>query len=518
MTKEEQVRLTWAAHYWQAQHYRALQRIHELEAENAVLRATNRELTARLYERKSEKGHGGTEATSPEPSIRPRGQQAGTRGHGRRDYSHLPVEEEFHELPEAERVCPRCGLPLEAFPGTEDSEVIEVAVRAYRRVIRRARYRRSCSCTGVPVLLTAPSPPKLIPKGHYGVSVWVSVLLDKYQFLRPLHRGLEDWKSQGLDLAVGTMTGGLKKLLDLLTPIQEALVAKNREANRWHADETRWRVFTETMGKTSHRWYMWVFRSPETVVYQLDPSRSARVPKAHYEGVEEGILNVDRYASYKALARQGKIVLAFCWAHVRRDFIKVRTGWKAHEAWANAWLERIGQLYHLNRQRLRVRDTPAEFAEADRTLREAVQAMATCRETELAALPNTPAATPQRKVLESLRRHWEGLTVFVEHPEVPMDNNEAERLERTPAVARKNFYGSAALWSGQLAAVMFSIIQTLALTGLNPRLWLTLYLDACAANHGQVPNDFQRFLPWNLSPEQRRELALVQKPPLQDSS
>jgi transposase len=260
MTKEEQVRLTWAAHYWQAQHYRALQRIHELEAENAVLRATNRELTARLYERKSEKGHGGTEATSPEPSIRPRGQQAGTRGHGRRDYSHLPVEEEFHELPEAERVCPRCGLPLEAFPGTEDSEVIEVAVRAYRRVIRRARYRRSCSCTGVPVLLTAPSPPKLIPKGHYGVSVWVSVLLDKYQFLRPLHRGLEDWKSQGLDLAVGTVTGGLKKLLDLLTPIQEALVAKNREANRWHADETRWRVFTETMGKTSHRWYMWVFR------------------------------------------------------------------------------------------------------------------------------------------------------------------------------------------------------------------------------------------------------------------
>ena len=108
-----------------------------------------------------------------------------------------------------------------------------------------------------------------------------------------------------------------------------------------------------------------------------------------------------------------------------------------------------------------------------------------------------------QKVLESLGNHWTGLTVFVEHPEVPMDNNTAERSERGPVVGRKNYYGSGSLWSGRLAAMMFSLFQTLCLWGLNPRLWLTAYLEACAQAGGLV-EDVDRFLPWNLSPEQRR--------------
>ena len=98
----------------------------------------------------------------------------------------------------------------------------------------------------------------------------------------------------------------------------------------------------------------------------------------------------------------------------------------------------------------------------------------------------------RRKVLESLRDHWTGLTVFVEHPEVPMDNNTAERSERGPVVGRKNYYGSGAVWSGRLAAMLFSLFQTLALWGFNPRLWLTAYLTACAEAGGQAPADVGR--------------------------
>ena len=67
-----------------------------------------------------------------------------------------------------------------------------------------------------------------------------------------------------------------------------------------------------------------------------------------------------------------------------------------------------------------------------------------------------PAPAP-RKVLESLGDHWTGLTVFVEHPEVPMDNNTAERSGRRRVVGRKNYDGSGSLWSGRLAAMMFSL-------------------------------------------------------------
>ena len=139
--------------------------------------------------------------------------------------------------------------------------------------------------------------------------------------------------------------------------------------------------------------------------------------------------------------------------------------------------------------------------------------MAQQRDEELAQPALHPA---RRKVLESLRQHWSGLTVFVDHPEVPMDNNTAERSERGPVLGRKNYYGSGAVWSGRLAAMLFSLFQTLALWGLNPRTWLTAYLTACAEAGGQCPCQPEALLPWNLSEEQRRAWSL--EPSADDSS
>ena len=117
------------------------------------------------------------------------------------------------------------------------------------------------------------------------------------------------------------------------------------------------------------------------------------------------------------------------------------------------------------------------------------------RECELAQQPKLPEACA--KVLRSLRNHWQGLTLFVEDPDLPMDNNQAERALRGPVVGRKNYYGSGAQWSGELSAALFSLFHTLERWRINPRTWLTEYLNACAVAGGRVPADFQRFLPWN---------------------
>ena len=53
-------------------------------------------------------------------------------------------------------------------------------------------------------------------------------------------------------------------------------------------------------------------------------------------------------------------------------------------------------------------------------------------------------------------------------------------------------------------AMLFSLFQTLSLSQINPKLWLTAYLNACAAAGGKVPEDADRYLPWNLSDEQKR--------------
>jgi transposase len=110
------------------------------------------------------------------------------------------------------------------------------------------------------------------------------------------------------------------------------------------------------------------------------------------------------------------------------------------------------------------------------------------------------ARKQQRKVCQSLLDHWSGLTLFVDNPQVPLDNNLAENTIRGPVNGRKNYYGSGSLWSAQLAAALFSIFKTLELWGINPRHWLSLYLGACADNAGKAPTDITPYLPWEMDP------------------
>jgi transposase len=494
------------AHYYRTLHRRACQREARLQQRVAELEALLRLREQQLFGRKAERGvtRGPRRADGPTAPPRPRGQQPDRPIPPRRDYGHLPAVAEERDLPADQKACPHCGQPFAPFPGTEDGAILEVAVRAYRRVYRRRRYRPGCRCAGLPGIITAPPPPKLIPKSHLGVSVWVEVLLDKFAFGRPTHRLLEDLRSRGLDVPAGTLTGGLQRLLPLLEPLYEAVVAQSRQADHWHADETRWLVFVSTPGKAGHRWYLWAFLSAAAVAFVLDARRAHEVPEEHLGTAATGILSVDRYSAYKALAqvKGGQVVLAFCWAHQRRDFLTVAASWPAEQDWALSWVTAIGQLYHLSEQRLEVREDREAFAQRDEDLRRALAALRERWQEELAQ----PGLHPARaKALASLREHWGGLTLFAEHPDVPMDNNPAERLLRGPVVGRKNYAGSRAVWSGQLLVTVLSLLGTLRQWGLNARSWLTAYLEACAASGGQAPAEAAGWLPWGLSAEQRRQ-------------
>jgi transposase len=509
--------------YWKSRHRDALGRITALEQKVEQLEGEKRQLQADLFGRRSEtqtRNDRSNDLIDPEDdSLEPkrnRGQQPKNPGPGRRDYSHLPAREEFRELPPEQCVCPGCGQPWLPLSDTDGSEQIEIEVSAYRRVIHRRRYRRTCTCNGT-ATLTAPPPPKLIPKGRYGLSVWVEILLDKYFSYRPTERLLASWRLLGLDLAPGTVTDGLRRLEVLLRPIYEALKERNPQGDLHQGDETRWRVFIALEGKEGYGWWLWVVLGPDTVIYLLDASRSHTVPENHFRAESRGVLVVDRYAAYKAMSwvKDGVLVLAFCWSHVRRDFIRVGKGWPELKTWALEWLRRIRVLYRLNDRRLAVPKDAAALGEADGRLRQEVAEMKMEMETELA---QADLATACRKALESLHAHWEGLTRFVDDARIPMDNNASERRARGPAVARKNFYGSGSLWSGQLAAALFSIFATLSLGKLNPRRWLTWYFEHCAAAGGQVPTEIQPFLPWNLDAARRNELGEPGHPEGDDTS
>jgi transposase len=503
--RRENLELRQQAGYWKGMHAQACRRFAELEQEAEHLRGANRQLQAQAFGRQSEKQSRrdrSNELDDPDETTppRPRGHQRGRPGPQRRDYSHLPVRAETIELSPAECVCRHCGLPLVAC-GAEEAEQIEIEITVYRRVTHRRRYQRRCQCPGQRTW-TAPPVPKLIPKGRFGVSVWLEILLDKFASYRPTERLLKHWQFLGVDLAAGTVADGLRRLEPLFGPFQAAVRERNRQSVLTQGDETRWLVFSDQEGKIGHTWWLWVFGGADTVLYVLDPSRSHEVPEQHFPPNARGVLLVDRYSAYKAMAqvKDGTLLLAFCWAHVRRDFVRVGKGWPELKAWALGWLKRIRELYRCQRQRLH---HPADAA-ADAALRQAVAAL---EQQCLSERADPSLRTPCRKVLTSLHEHWSGLTRFVEDPRIPLDNNLSERRLRGPAVGRKNYYGSGALWSGRLAAILFSLLATLKLWQINPGLWLRWYLESCAAAGGQAPPDVQPFLPWNLSEEQRRQLT-----------
>jgi transposase len=251
--------------------------------------------------------------------------------------------------------------------------------------------------------------PKLIPKGVLGVSVWVEILLDKFASHRPTERLLGQWQLLGLDVAAGTVAGGLERLEPLFQPLYDALLKRNAATPFAQADETRWMVFVAQEGKTGYRWWLWVFLGEDTVVFRLDPTRSHDVPEGHFPADARAVLMVDRYSAYKAMAqvKLGNVVLVFCWAHVRRDFVTVGKGWPEHKQWALAWLGRIRSLYRHDRRRRSAKTGSADFTTADIELRQTVTAMQAQADAELGD-PKLP--TPCRKVLESLQEHWGGLT------------------------------------------------------------------------------------------------------------
>jgi transposase len=500
------------ANYWEVQFSqlktRELGLQSELEDTRALLKKREQQLFGRRSEKSSKHSEKSNTSTDGAEVKKKRGQQPGSKGHGRKDYSHLPQVEETHELPLDEQKCQCCGLDFEELGGTEDSRVIEIInVKAYQRVIHRKRYQRACQCKdGGPKIQLAPNTEKLYPKATLGVSVWAYLLVYKYDYYLPLNRILKQLNSSELSLSAGTLTDGMQKLVPLFLPAYNEIIERSLTGKHWHADETGWKVFEAIEGKKNNRWFMWIFHNDETVVYKICPSRSSKVLIEHFgEEHPGGTLNVDRYSAYKVIAKAGLFILAFCWAHVRRDFLEYAKGYPHNETWALNWIDDIAKLYHINNQRLKFKPKSKTFRDHQQSLINQIKKMEALINKQLEDEQLLPSA---KKILKSLKNHWDGLTVFVNEPSIPMDNNLAERGLRGPILGRNGYYGSGAVWSSVLSAMMFTICKTLHLAKLNCHTWLLAYLQECAMNSGVPPDDIQKFLPWNMTQKQQEIFSL----------
>ena len=426
-----------------------------LEARIAKLRTTRAVLSKALYGSKSEK-------QDKARSERKRGQQRGVPGHSRTQRPTLEEKEERHSPPQDARVCSCCGKPYVA-NGELSSTVIEIEVKAHIRRIVRLRYRRGCDCASSPLEVAAPPVPRLFPRTPYGTTVWARILFERFACFRPLRRVAAWLTDQGLAIAPGTVAGSVPRFLPLFEPLAKAILAHQNEMAVRHGDETGWRIQSLSETGRSRRAWLWISVSAEAVYFLIDPSRSAEVAMELFGSVKGIVVLVcDRYAAYGKMAREldGKVILCWCWVHQRRDFIECAAGQAKLTQWCEGWIERIASVYRLNEARLEhydpglERQTP-EFDAAQGELKKAVDGLFAHAERKLAALP---AKAREGKALRSLLKHREGLSVFVGKPQVPMDNNAAERGLRGAVIGRRLSFGSDSEKGADFTAIMYSVV------------------------------------------------------------
>lgn len=464
------------------------------------LTKTNTYLKNKLFGSQTEKHDVKQKVEETEDSGKPtrkRGQQPGSKGHGRS--VKLVANKTEEVVPIQETCCSKCSKAFLIIEATKDSKLIE-----FHQILEETTYKRQvavsqCKCFGK-VISVADLPRKLFPRTEIGNSLWTHFLLSKFLFGVPSNRIQKALSLKGVELPLGTLNDGFKRIDSLLNGLYEQIKDHAKGADLWNADETSWRV----MDADQRRYWLWLIASPDAVAYLLDQSRSAKVPNEFFESAS-GVLISDRYSAYKNLREQ--IRKAWCWVHVRRDFLELLKGVKKHKAWAKKWLVRIGKLFAANHKRFKLFESGSTKKEEWKASNERIHGLLRQfqREFKKEISANNLAAS-QLKILRSLNRHWQGLTLFAEDPRIPMDNNRAERLLRGSVILRKNCYGSGSEWSGHFAAKVMTIFHTWLINGLNPEALLEAFLgdnsiNSCAPNLNQ-------YLPWKMPAARKREFAL----------
>ena len=476
-----------------------------------------------------------------------RGRQPGAPTPPREKRPDVPQVSERLDVPEQDRCCPACGTAYVP-NGSKLSWLYEIDWQAVARKLRRQRYKPACDCPEAHPVIAKPA--ARLGSSQLGGSVWAWLLTQVFALYRPQAAVARDVALlAGMRVPYSTLSEGLRRHSHLFAPLDAAIAQRQQQAAVAQADETSWPVqYIEDpddnkdpppRGRQKQKYWLWVCLTQDTVRMRILATRGLASGAQLLAVLVLGdngpvILMCDRYSAYKAFAKlyPGKVLPAYCWVHVRRDYRKIGTGHLQLQAWSEAWIERIGWLFHLNRLRLRawqaglpLERQSAEFNGLQRQLQAAVDDLFRTAQqeglelgaewTRLNAERNRHGAElarldAQGRALASLLKHREGLSRFVSDPRIPLENNASERALRGPVIARHTSFGSGGPDGARAAGLLFGVLQTVRMAGLNPYAWMLDWLRACARNGGRAPQNLDPWLPWRMS-EQRQQA--LRKPP-----
>jgi len=376
--------------------------------------------------------------------------------------AHLPRIEIRHE-PDSD-LC-ACGCRLKRI-GEDVAEKLDYTPGVFT-VERHVRGKWACATCQT--ITMAPVPAHVIDKGIPTAGTLAQVLVAKYADHLPLYRQEGIFARAGLALARSTLSQWVGSCGVQLQPLADAMRTMVLMQPVLHADETPIAMLSPGAGKT-HRAYLWAYASTQysdlkAVLYDFAPSR-AGFHARNWLGDWCGTLVCDDFSGYKASFEQNGVTEAGCLAHARRKFYELHV--KHDSPVAKEALLWFGRLYEVERE---VADLDAE--QRYRIRQEKSQPIADgLRRWLVLHKQNVSVGTATAKAIDYSLRRWSALTHYIDHADVPADNNWVENQIRPWALGRSNWLFAGSLRAGQRAATIMSLIQSAKMNGHDPYAYL----------------------------------------------
>jgi transposase len=407
---------------------------------------------------------------------------------------HLPREEIVIEP--GDQTCPCCGGAMHRI-GEDVAERLDVIPAQFRVIVtRRPKYGcRACESA----VVQAPAPARLIEGGLPTEALVAHVLVGKYADHLPLYRQSQIYARQGIELDRSTLADWVGRAAAELRPVHQRLFEHLKRSPKLFMDETRAPVLDpgRKRTKSGYLWAIarddrpWAGPDPPAVAYLYAPGRGAEHairPLARFTGV----LQVDAYAAYKALAEParegGPVTLAYCWSHVRRRFYEIAQGGNAPIA--EAALQRINAIYRVEAM-IRGHAPEQRQAVRDEQSRPVVDDLRIWLDVQLAKVPR------RARIAEAIRyalKLWSGLRLFLDDGRIEIDTNVVERAIRPIALNRKNALFAGSDQGGVHWGVIASLIETCKLNAVDPQAYLADVLSRLVNRH--PASQIDQLMPW----------------------
>ncbi|QGY23236.1 IS66 family transposase [Escherichia coli] len=366
-------------------------------------------------------------------------------------------------------------------------KVITVAIRHYTRsayacvvYIYRCTRRRRAFTHSLLLLLCGPHL-RPIERGIAGPGLLARVLISKYAEHTPLYRQSEMYGRQGVELSRSLLSGWVDACCRLLSPLEEALQDYVLTDGKLHADDTPVPVLLPGNKKTKTG-RLWTYVRDDrnagstlapAVWFAYSPDRKGIHPQTHLAGFS-GVLQADAYAGFNELYRDGRITEAACWAHARRKIHDVHV--RTPSALTEEALKRIGELYAIEAE---IRGMTAEQRLAERQLK--TKPLLKSLESWLREKMKTLSRHSElAKAFAYALNQWPALTYYADDGWAEADNNIAENALRMVSLGRKNYLFFGSDHGGERGALLYSLIGTCKLNGVEPESYLRYVLDVIA--------------------------------------